>query len=72
MKDKSILEEIRVAKNDVADAEADLARLLEDIQIAPRAEKTTISDGLHNAFKKLRDARERLGKLETLIRGEDD
>ena len=45
--------EVRVAKNGVADAESDLARL----EVAPRAEKTTISDALHNAFQKLRDAR---------------
>jgi hypothetical protein len=38
----------------------------------PRAEKTTISEALHDAFQKLRDAREHLGKLETLIRAKDD
>jgi hypothetical protein len=72
MKDKIILEEIGVAKNGVADAENDLARLLKEIEVAPRAEKTTISEALHAAFQKLRDAREHLGKLETLIRGKDD
>jgi hypothetical protein len=72
MNDKIILEEIRVAKNVVADAEGDLAKLLKEIDAAPRAEKTTISEALHNAFRKLRDACEHLGKLETLIRGEDD
>ena len=72
MNDKIILEEIRVAVDRVANAENDLARLLKEIEAAPRAEKTTISEALHNAFQKLRDAREHLGKLETLIRAKDD
>ena len=72
MNDKIILDEIRVAKDRVADAESDLARLLKEIEVAPRAEKTTISEALHNAFQKLRDAREHVGKLETLIRAKDD
>lgn len=72
MNDKIILEEIRAAKSGVADAESDLVRLLKEIEVAPRAEKTTISETLHDAFQKLRDAREHLGKLETLIRAKDD
>jgi hypothetical protein len=72
MKDKLVLEEIEMAKNVVTDAENDLAKLLKEMQVAPRAEKTTISDGLHGAFQKLRDAREHLVKLETLLRGKDD
>ena len=72
MDDKAILQEVRVAKDVVADAESDLTKLLKDIEAAPRAEKKTISEALHNAFGKLRDAREHLGKLETLIRTKDD
>ena len=72
MEDKIVLEEVRVAKNAVADAAGDLVRLLKEIEDAPRAEKTTISEVVHKAFRKLRDAREHLGKLEMLIRGEDD
>ena len=68
---KIMLDEIRVAENGVADAESDLARLLKEIESAPRAEKTAISETLRNAFHKLRDAREHLGKLETLIRTKD-
>ena len=72
MKDKIVLDEIRAAKNGVADAESDLARLMKAIEVAPRAEKTTISEALHDAFQKLRDAREHLGKLETLLLAKDD
>jgi hypothetical protein len=72
MKDKLVLEEIEAAKNDVADAETDLARLLSEIQAAPRAEKTTISEALRIAFQKVREGREHIVKLETLLRGKDD
>ncbi len=72
MKGSTILEAIRVANKGVAEAETDLARLLNNIETAPRAEKTTISEAIRQAFQKLRDAREHLGKLETLIRDEDD
>jgi len=71
MKDKLVLEEIRAAKRGVSDAESDLARLLSEVRVAPRAEKTTISAALESAFQKLRDARERLGKLETRLEGKD-
>jgi hypothetical protein len=72
MNDEIVLEEIRTAKNRVADAESDLARLLSEVQVAPRCEKTTISAVLEDAFQKLRDAREQLGKLETLLENRDD
>jgi hypothetical protein len=72
MKDKIVLEEVRVAKAGVIDAESDLATLMRESEIAPRAEKTTISEALRSAFLKLRDAREHLGRLETLISSEDD
>jgi hypothetical protein len=72
MNDKIILEEVRVAKDAVADAESDIAGLLKEIEVALRAEKTTISEALRNAFERLRNAREHLVKLEALIRAEDD
>jgi hypothetical protein len=72
MKDKRVLEEIQAAKNDVADAESDLDRLLSEIQAAPRAEKTTISEALRIAFQKVREGREHLVKLEALLQGKDD
>jgi hypothetical protein len=72
MNNKAVMEEIGVAKNGVASAENDLATLLKKLQAAPRAEKTTISKVLHSALKKLRDAREHLGKLETPNRSKDD
>jgi hypothetical protein len=72
MQENLVLEEIRAAKNDVADAENDLVKLLSEIEVAPRAEKMTISAALHDAFQKLRNAREHLGKLEQLVSGKED
>jgi hypothetical protein len=72
MNDKIVLEGVQAAKKGVIDAESDLARLMTEIEVAPRAEKTTISKALQSAFQKLRDAREHLGRLETLISSKDD
>ena len=71
MTDKVVLDEVLVANTTVADAQSELARLLQEVEVAPRAEKTKVSEALRNAMQKLRDAREHLGKLETLIRGDD-
>jgi len=71
MKEQLVLGEIHAAKNAIADAEGDLAQLLSEVQVASRAEKTTISEAMQNAFHKLRAAREHLVALEKLTRGED-
>ena len=72
MADAIVLEEIQAAEKGVAEAEIELERLMHDLQVAPRAEKTTISAVLENAFQKVRDAREHLGKVGILLRGADD
>ena len=66
MKEKRVLEEIRAAQSVVAEAEADLGRLLREIQGGLRAEKVTISEALQEAFDKLRSAREHLVLIEKL------
>jgi hypothetical protein len=63
--DDQLLHEIRSAKDAVADAEGDLVRILSEIDVAPRAEKTAISEALRNAILKLRSARTHLVLLET-------
>lgn len=72
MNDKINLEQIRVAKNGVADAENDLASLLTQIEAAPRAEKTILSEALRKALQKLVNAREQLGNVETMLLARDD
>lgn len=66
MNDARVLVGVRAAKNAVAEAEGDLAKLLHDIRGALRAEKVTISEALQEAFDKLRAAREHLETLEKL------
>ena len=69
--DRTALKELQVAKTCVDEAETDLAKLLNELEVTPRAEKTAISNALRQAFQKLRDAREHLGKLEALIRTDE-
>ena len=71
MKEQRILEEVRAAKNGVAEAEDDLAKLLREIRGGARAEKITISEALQAAFKKLRATRQHLETLEKLAREPD-
>ncbi len=72
MKEARFLVEVRAAKNAVAQAEDDLAKLLLEIRGALRAEKITISEALQEAFDKLRAAREHLVTLEQLAREGDE
>lgn len=72
MKEKRILEEIRAAKDGVAESEGDLAQLLREIRGGSRAEKITISEALQAAFDKLHTAREHLVTLEKLAREPDE
>jgi hypothetical protein len=72
MKNKRILEESTAAKNGVAEAESDLARLLQEIRGGARAEKITISEALQAALEKVRSARKHLVTLEALTREADE
>lgn len=67
MEPKAALEKIETAKQEIAEAESDLAKALQTIQNQPRAEKTTISQVLEHAFGKLRSARISLAALEALV-----
>nr|UXE44461.1 hypothetical protein Hi04_10k_c2441B_00009 [uncultured bacterium] len=71
MDEPRFLVEVRAAKDAVAEAEGDLARLLQEIRGAARAEKITISERLQEAFDKLRGARGHLVTLETMVREPD-
>lgn len=71
MNEARFLVEVRTAKNAVTEAEGDLAKLLQEIRGALRAEKITISEALQKAFEKLHAAREHLVILENLA-GEPD
>jgi hypothetical protein len=63
---------IEAARTDLAEAEIELEKAMRAIRVAPRAEKTTISELLEAAFLKLKAARATLGELEKMVteRGE--
>ena len=66
-----MLTQIKAAKTDVDEAVTDLTKLLGQIQVSPRAEKSTISETVAAAFDKLRAAREALELLEKLATAKD-
>lgn len=74
MKKKKLLKETRktldAAKREICDAEADLRTALSGLEGVLRAEKTTISAALEDAFAKLEAARERLVALEKIVEPE--
>jgi len=65
MDKKQIMTEITAAKTEVMAAEKELDNLLRKIEVAARAEKTTISEAVRIAFGKLRAARQHLEKIGT-------
>jgi hypothetical protein len=66
---KLLLKNVTTSKQEIADAERHLSKVLQDLGAAPRAEKTTISGVVQTAFDRLRSARESLDQLEKLIKG---
>lgn len=71
-KKKLLLSKIESAKTGLSDAEGDLEKVLREIRIAPRAQKTTISAVVEDAFAKLRAARATLGDLEEIVVKDED
>jgi hypothetical protein len=67
MEKKILLEKITAAKMDITEAENDLEKLLREMQTAPRADKTTISKVVEDAFSKLRAVKTNLLDLEGVV-----
>lgn len=72
MKKELLLTKIDAAKRDMSAAEADLEAVLSAIKVEPRAQKTTTSAAVEDAFKKLRAARAALGELEEIVANEEE
>ena len=66
------LEKIDVARRELDDADGELARLLQEVRVAPRAEKTTVSRVVEDALGKLRAARAYLSDLERQLASDDE
>lgn len=71
MEKQILLGKITAAKKDITDAENDLERLLREIQSAPRADKTTISKVVEDAFSKLKAVKTNLLDLEGAIKTDE-
>jgi hypothetical protein len=72
MNKRAILDKIKVAKQGLSDAEADVGKVLREIKVAVRADKSMISEPLEAAFSKLKLANEDLIDLEQLIESAPD
>jgi hypothetical protein len=70
MDKKLLLKKIAASKSDISDAQERLARVIRDVQIAPRAQKT-VSEVVDEAMKKLKAARAELESLEKIVLSED-
>jgi hypothetical protein len=62
-----VLEKVRLASAEVADAASDLAKLLSELKAAPRAQKTTVSKVVDAAFARLKAARVALLDVEKIL-----
>ncbi len=71
MKKDLFLTKIESAERDMLAAEEELATALRDLEVLPRAEKTTITAVLEEAFAKVRAARTNLSDLEKLVADEE-
>jgi hypothetical protein len=71
MEKRRFLEKVDAARRDIVDAENYLGRVLREIETAPRADKTTISKVVEEAFLKLKAARANLVDLESAVTESD-
>ena len=62
-----LLEKINTAKAEVDAAEGQLEQVMKEINVAPRAQKTTVSKVVEEAFSKLRAAKSDLDVLEQML-----
>ena len=71
MEKQVVLEKVAQAKQDILDAEDHLAKVLQEIQTAPRADKAIISKVVEEAFSKLKAVRANLFEVEGMVRTDD-
>ncbi len=72
MKKELALAEIRAARDEVAAAEAELGKLVGEIEVAVRSQKRSASADFKAAFDRLRAARLHLVMLEKIADGEPE
>lgn len=69
---RSILAKIQLAVTEVADAATDLDQLMSKIESSPRAQKTTITKVVHEAFARIEVARTALKDVELILSKEPE
>ena len=69
---QTILTKVQTAATEVSDSVTDLDKLLRELKTSPRAEKTTISKVVEQAFLRLKDARVALSDVEKLLKKEKE
>jgi hypothetical protein len=67
-----LLTKVQTAATEVSDAATDLDKLLSELRTAPRAQKTTISKVVEEAFSRLKGARLALSEVEKILKEDDE
>ena len=67
MNKQAILDKIKVARQDLSDAEAEVGKALRELKVSTRADKSMIGGALEAAFSKMKLANKDLSDLEKLI-----
>lgn len=69
---QTILTKVQIAATEVSESVNELDKLLADLKTAPRAQKTTISKIVEEAFVRLKNARVALIDVEKLVKKEKE
>jgi len=67
MNKRAILEKINAAQQELSDAEANVGKVLRELKVAVRADKSLIGEALEAAFSKVKLASKDLVELQKLI-----
>jgi len=67
MNKQAILDKVKVARQELSDAEANVGKVLRELKGGVRADKSMIGEALEAAFNKVKLANADLVALETLI-----
>jgi hypothetical protein len=67
MNKSAVLQKVKVARQELSDAEANVAQVLRELKRSVRADKAMIGEALETAFSKVKLASQDLVELEKLI-----
>lgn len=67
MNKQLVLDKIKLARQELSDAEGNVAKVLREVKVFPRADKSMISEELEAAFAKVKRVNEELVELQNLV-----